>query len=411
MAPWGDREIGGLSSHLLSLEKVIALTGNQSVLSSHAGIPKRVQDMCWFLARILPGSQRSTWVRLVEMVHGVLALRHALQGDTAMVHAHTVTCLGPARWIARLLGVPVVLTVHSQYTLEDIALGVLRRGSHDEEALWALEARAYRDADRVFTVTGRLREFVIMEGHANPARVTVRLNFVDTEEFRPRDPRAARDVLTQAGVRLGAPEGDGHHMVLYPGRLSPRKGVDILIRAAQRVTQEDPGARFLITGDGPQLPELLTLRKSLGLDSVVSFAGNIPGELVKYLYNVADVVVIPSVTIEGAEEGTPMSALEAMASGVPLIASAVGGLTEILTDGVTGHLVPEGSPERLADCILAALNEDQTEITARAVQYVRASRSLESYAKDLKAFLDSTASWSTARGGQRGTATSSRMNR
>ena len=82
-----------------------------------------------------------------------------------------------------------------------------------------------------------------------------------------------------------------------------------------------------------------------------------------------------------------MSALEAMASGVPVVASAVGGLKEIITDGETGHLVPEGSEDRLADSILDTLDHDQSGVIERALAFVRQRRSLESYARELNAFL------------------------
>jgi len=388
MAPWGDQAIGGLSSHLASLEKVIAIIGQESIVSSHEAVPKRVQELCWFVSRIWPGSRLMASTTLIETLHGLLGLREALRGETELVHAHEVMCLPAARWIARFVGAPVVLTVHSQHTLEAIAAGSLRRGTRDARSAWRREKSAYRNADFVFTVTTPLRAFVLAEAGVDPAKVLVQLNFVDVEGFQPRDASEAREILNREGVPIDSSPGDGRRLVLYPGRLSPRKGVDYLIRAAQDVVGRDRRVHFLITGEGPQLAELMRLRSSLGLDESVTFLGNLPSGLVKYLYNVVDVVVLPSVTIEGVQEGTPMSALEAMASGVPLVCSAIGGLREIVADGETGHLVPEKSPERLAEAILRTLDEDQAAITSRARQYVREHRSLESYAKDLTTFLE-----------------------
>jgi glycosyltransferase involved in cell wall biosynthesis len=315
-----------------------------------------------------------------------MGLREAIRGDTRLVHAHDVACLPAAKWIARFIGAPVVLTVHSQYALGDVVAGYLRRGSRDERFAWSLELFAFRNADFVFTVTTRLRDFVLNQGKVDPARVTERLNFVDTTAFQPREPALAREVLQKAGVSLG-PAGPGRRLVLYPGRLSPRKGVDVLVRAARKVVDARRDVLILITGDGPQLDELMKLRTALGLEDHITFMGNLPSGLVKYVYNVADVVVLPSVTIEGVEEGTPMSALEAMASGVPLVCSAVGGLAEIVVDGETGYLVPEGSPEQLAERLLSTLEQDQAAVIGRALRYVREQRSLDSYAKELEQFL------------------------
>ncbi|HYM39208.1 MAG TPA: glycosyltransferase family 4 protein [Thermoplasmata archaeon] len=387
MAPWGDREIGGLSSHLLSLEKVIALAGHESSLASHEAIPRTLQESLWLVVKLWPGSRLQAMTAVVEILHGLLALREAIRGDTRLIHAHEPACLPAARWISRFVGAPVVLTVHSQYALGDIVAGYLRRGTRDAKFAWALEKYAFENADFVFTVTTRLRSFVLAEANVDPAKVMVRLNFVDTAEFAPRNAAEASKALRQGGVPLGTSTKGGHRIVLYSGRLSPRKGVDYLIRAARIVIDKDPNVRFLVTGDGPQFSDLKRLRAALGLDDYVTFLGKLDSALVKYVYNVADVVVLPSVTIEGVEEGTPMSALEAMASGVPVVCSAVGGLAEIVADGDTGYLVPEGSVERLADRILLTLEHDQTALIDRAMRYVRERRSLESYAKELTSFL------------------------
>ncbi len=392
MAPWGDADLGGLSSHLAALEKVITITGHESRLSSHESIPQRVPDIVWFLSRLWPGTRQWFCATIVEAFHGIQALRAAVRSDTKLVHAHEVGCLQAARWVSRFIGASVVLTVHSQHTLEALAAGHLARGTRDEQFAWHLERSAYAKADFVFTVTSRLRDYVLAAGDVDPSRVRVQLNFVDADVFQPRARSEAWNVLHRGGLSVDPPLVGGDRLILYPGRLSPRKGVDDLIRAAQIIIAQDPGTRFLITGDGPQRSDLESLRSSLGLERYVTFLGVLPSGLVPSLYNVVDAVVLPSVTIEGAEEGTPMSALEAMASGVPIIASAIGGLREIIADGKTGHLVPERSPERLAATIQQVLREDQTSITSSARAYVCQHRSLESYAGELETFLQAIVS-------------------
>ena len=387
LAPWSDWEMGGASSHMHALEKVISLTGNTSALLSHNDLPRRARDACWLVANLFPGRRLQVSTLLTEVLHALYGLREAAHSGTRVVNAHHVSCLLAARWIGRFVDAPVILTVHSYYTRGDLHAGFLRRGSRDERFALALEKYAYRHADFIFAVDTRIRDYVLAEAGPDPRKVSVRLNFVDTSEFMPRERAAAFDALAQGGVELDASLRGGAQLVLCPRRLSPKNGVEYFIRAAKIVASRKPRVRFLIAGEGIQLPELLQLRASLHLEDRVTFLGGVVPPLIRYLYNVVDAVVVPSITVEGIQEASSIAALEAMASGVPLICSAIGGLKELVADGETGYLVPEKSPERLADAVVRSLEEDQSAITARALEHVRQNHSLESYARDLEAFL------------------------
>ena len=128
------------------------------------------------------------------------------------------------------------------------------------------------------------------------------------------------------------------------GRLVPIKGHDVLLRAVAAVRSDLPGITLEIAGDGPLEQELRSTAARLGLDGVASFLGRVaPAAPV---FERAEVVVVPSFG-----EGFGMVALEAMERGRPVIASAVGGLPEIVEDGRTGLLVPVGDAEALARAI------------------------------------------------------------
>ncbi len=128
------------------------------------------------------------------------------------------------------------------------------------------------------------------------------------------------------------------------GRLIPIKGHDVLFRALAAVRGDVPGLTLEVAGDGPLDAELRATVSRLGLDDVVSFVGRVAP--VAPVYERAEVVVVPS-----HGEGFGMVALEAMERGRPVIASAVGGLPEIVDDGVTGLLVPPGDAEALGAAI------------------------------------------------------------
>lgn len=166
-------------------------------------------------------------------------------------------------------------------------------------------------------------------------------NGIDTDRFSPRPPSA------ELAESLGLP--NGALVVGTVARLHPRKGHHTLIRAAATIHGTHPDVRFLIVGDGPARADLEGLAQELGVAGVVVFAGesgNVP-ELLALMR----VSVLASLT-----ESLPNAILEAMACALPVVATNVGGVPELVTDGETGYLVPTENPDALADRILKILD-------------------------------------------------------
>ena len=209
-------------------------------------------------------------------------------------------------------------------------------------------------------------------------------NFVDTQEFRPTVPGVPADAgLEEAGgvwrrriateialfaqrstpARERAPApvsapvpkhvagGQPLFVLLCPRRLVPKNGVDVAVRALASIPShcELPVLPVLVcAGDGPGRADLGQLARELGVERNVVFLGDIAYSDMPGLYAASDAVVVPSVSSHGVVEATSISALEAMASGIPVVASAIGGLTELIQDGENGLLTPEGDSDALA---------------------------------------------------------------
>lgn len=138
----------------------------------------------------------------------------------------------------------------------------------------------------------------------------------------------------------------------YVGRLAYNKGPDILLRAAALLASDHPALRFVIVGDGATRPELEALMTELGLSGVVHFVGALPRDAVYAAIMGFDITVVPS-----REEGFGLTALEAMACGVPLVASRVDALEEVVVDGRTGLLFDAENEEDLASKLKIMLND------------------------------------------------------
>jgi len=153
---------------------------------------------------------------------------------------------------------------------------------------------------------------------------------VDTEEFAP----LSRDSTT-AGLS-----------VLSVGRLVDRKGYAVLLHAARRLRDAGIDVRAIVVGDGPERDRLRALAEELGIATAVEFAGAVGQDEIRRFYERADVFCTP-----GFAEGVPVVLMEAMAMGLPVVATRVMGVPELVEDGVSGKLVSPGRADLLAEAI------------------------------------------------------------
>jgi D-inositol-3-phosphate glycosyltransferase len=193
-----------------------------------------------------------------------------------------------------------------------------------------------RGADRIICGSESERETLIDEYGVSPTRLSVVPCGVDVDRFRPLDAVQSRLAL---GLDPDVP------VLLFIGRIEPLKGIDVLIRAA---SQLDGRFQLLVVGgdekDAPRTGELQALARELGIAGKVVFADAVPHDELPRYYNAASVCIVPSYY-----ESFGLVALEAMACGVPVIASRVGGLKETVQDGRTGYLIPWRCPEPFAE--------------------------------------------------------------
>ena len=149
--------------------------------------------------------------------------------------------------------------------------------------------------------------------------------------------------------------------LVYAGRLSAEKGIEVLLRALSFIVQTDPRVVLTIVGDGPVRKDLENLAAMLHIRDRVVFTGSREGPEVTRILSESDLAVLPSLWFENG----PMFALEALASGTPLIAARIGGLPELIRDGREGYLFERGQARDLADRILQALGDRQWLADAR----------------------------------------------
>jgi glycosyltransferase involved in cell wall biosynthesis len=196
-------------------------------------------------------------------------------------------------------------------------------------------------ADCVTANAEAVRRHVQAVERCRPDKIVVIPNGVDLRRFRgvQSAPTTPPVELPHSGPILGS-----------VARLSPKKGQATLLEAAALVSRRRPDATFVLVGEGPQRAELGAHADRLGLNGRLRFLG--PVENPVPLLSRMDIFVLPS-----HMEGMSNALLEAMAAGRPVVATDVGGNAEVVLDGVTGLLVPPRDPCRMADALLALLDD------------------------------------------------------
>jgi len=255
-----------------------------------------------------------------------------------LVHAHLTFSAIWSALLSRQTGIPSVATLHVAPTATRQHKNTFRHRLATDVRDSLLRKSLNRWSSGVITVSEALRQTYIAKGDLDPEKVRVVHNGIELDRFR-RDREATRARVHQ---EFGIP-GDVPVLVTV-SVLRPAKGIEVLLDAARQV----PNACFLILGDGVMRQQWSELAASYGIADRIRWAGFRTD--VDALLAGCDAMVHPSL-----DDAFPTVLLEAMAAGLPVIASDVGGIPEIVVPGVTGTLVPPGDAPALAAAIGALL--------------------------------------------------------
>jgi glycosyltransferase involved in cell wall biosynthesis len=216
-----------------------------------------------------------------------------VKGIYNVIHCHDWLTIEASIALKDLLGIPLVLTVHS--TEYDRSGGV-----NPNQWFIDIERKGMEKADKIIAVSEFTKRTIIEKYGINPDKITVIYNAV-----------------------YPISEGEKQKLVLFLGRLTIQKGAEFFLRAAKKVTEFEPGVRFVVAGAGDLLPQLIDQAVELGISNRVIFTDHLDDKEMKHLYGIASVYVMPSVS-----EPFGITALEAISAGTPTIASKTAGVCE-----------------------------------------------------------------------------------
>jgi glycosyltransferase involved in cell wall biosynthesis len=321
-------EVGGLESHIHFLCRALVQRGHEvdavtsrsrPDLARHEVIDGIRVWRTWMPARNTPG-----WT-----AHAFLSMPRfgTLAQSADVLHAQDIAAVLPCMVAQRVRDAPIVATYHTSHFLK-----------RADSPFWRPIFRRFLGAADYNMASSR-EIASVAEELAPGVTVEAVTNGVDTTFFSPAEPMLPK---TPAGrTRLVAPR-----------RLFEKNGIEYLIRAVPMILEEED-VEVVLIGDGPERTKLERLASELGVEERIDFLGSRPHADMPGLISSADLAVFPSLM-----EATSVAALESMACGLPVAASRVGGLPEIVDDQVGGLFDP-AAPDALARCVIDLLRSER----------------------------------------------------
>ncbi|MEK4146196.1 glycosyltransferase family 4 protein [Robertmurraya sp. FSL W8-0741] len=336
---------GGLSTHVTTLKAGLEARGHEVDIVSFSDAPSWKRK--WyargpsFVLNKFKKGKGIIWSRKArqKILEELIAERKGQGYD--IINAQDVF----ATFASIESGIPTVSTVHGYMAFEAVSAGSVIENSDEAKFLQEMEKKAFKSTRKVITVDQRIKDYVYNQAGVEGNAIR---NFIDIHDFKPAVERKS-ELRRQYGFK------EDEQIFFVPRRLTKKNGVIYPALALPKVLEQFPNAKLVYAGMGEAHEELKNLIAEKGLTENAQLLGAIPHSKVKDYFALSDVVLVPSIHSAGVEEATSISALEAMGSGVPLIACAVGGLKEIVEHEKDGLLVEERNVEQLSEAMIALL--------------------------------------------------------
>ncbi|WP_082233335.1 glycosyltransferase family 4 protein [Halobacillus massiliensis] len=333
---------GGLATHVSTLKKGLEANGHSADVLSFSNIPSWkkkfiAQGPGYVINKLNKG--KGQLVNDKKRMQLLAELIKEQQSHYDIINSQDVF----ATLAALETKLPVVATVHGYYTYEAISRGAIKPDSSEAEELKKIELEAYSRSIANITVDQRIKDYVKKVSERD---ATVIRNFIDPEPFlkTPNDVRKKLGLPAEAAI------------LFVPRRLTEKNGVIYPLLALREIIKRHPEVVLVYAGTGEQFKAIKKKTAEYNLENHVFMLGSVAHSQMVDLYHAAQITLIPSVHSHGVEEATSISALEAMGSGTPVIAGAVGGLKELIDHRLDGLLFRDRDEKELVHHILYLLD-------------------------------------------------------
>lgn len=356
--PRTGNDLGGVTTHVETLTRSLGYT-----VDFEYWFPKPTPAFTKLLFLVGSGFSNSK-ARIKHLNYRTSIVARWLEANCKefdLIHTHDVIA-GLA--VKRLsFHKPHIHTIHGPLSREvEMDTGLREYSRYVRQ----IESIVYKGADHLIAVDTGQKDIAIQDFGVDPAKISVIANAVDVDDV----------VSTARGnfdhpilAKLKHRRQLGKRVIVLPRRLVQKNGPLV---AVESLLFLPASWELWVLGDGPLRNEILTLSSKYHLDERVHLLGPQPRGVVLAAMDMADIVTIPSVPSHGVVEATSLAALEAMALGKVVVASRIGGLSEIISHGVTGVLFNAGEPNKLAESVLNIIDDPigMSTIAMNARRYV-----------------------------------------
>jgi glycosyltransferase involved in cell wall biosynthesis len=292
--------------------------------------------------------------------------------NSEIIHAHGHPYLSSliAVKLSKKYKKPFILTQHNTFI--------------DYNSIWnnveklndlAVGKQTIRDAKKIITVSKATKNYVLSLG-ADPEKVEVVYNGVDLDRFKIL-PGAEKDIRYKLGIPNDAIVAAIVRRIVY------KNGIDTLLESAKIAIKNNTKLVYLVIGKGPDFKEIKSKVSQLGIERNFILTGYVSDEDLPLYYNASDFSILPS----KSGEGLPLAGLESMACGLPLLATNVGGIGEIMIKGC-GQLIPPNDPMAMATAALDLANNEPAKCKKILSQYMKERYSWEKNVETLTSIYE-----------------------
>jgi glycosyltransferase involved in cell wall biosynthesis len=346
-----------MAQHTVLLARALAARGHDLTIITTRDPGGRTLEIVdgvsvHYLPATEPGSQRGGWWRASATAFTALHAEQPFdvvwsQGAGALSVARTLTRGRPPHLLAMIQGTSLQLVRSLANTATVASAPRLLRRIGGALANYAIvDPLVYRTAGAVVAASRATADAVCRHHGVWPSRVHVVPNAIDAQAFARRPDERAR-------VRAACGFTDDDVVLLSTSVLNPQKGVHVTIEALGRLAPRHPRLRLLVVGDGESRQSLEALAAARGVGSSIVFVGAQPHAAMTAYYSAGDILVFPTLRVEGFA----FVLLEAMAAGLPLVATDLGGNAEAIDEGKNGFLIPAGDVDALVDRLSRLLDD------------------------------------------------------
>jgi glycosyltransferase involved in cell wall biosynthesis len=374
---------GGMSTHMDLIEKGLKTNNFQVETLSISNVNILLRKVLFSapckILNIFQKDLGTFWVFLMnELFLYLLLLLRIISGEKYDV----INCQDAlaAKVAVRLKGISdfkVILTAHGYFVMQATSDGCLTKDSFVSKKYIEVEKKAYMNVDSIISVDNRIKDYILnLTGNIKKPKITVLKNFIDTSIFKIEN-------YDKNSLRRKWKLPEKKFIIFCPRRLVPKNGVIYPILALLQLKNYED-ILIVYAGSGQEKVKMEKLVKENSLQDKVIMLGNVDHKSIVELYNLSDVVIVPSINSEGVEEATSISAIEGMACSKVVIASNIGGLKELIKHEQNGILYGDKDINELVNAILLVYGDSdkRVHIEKNARKTVEDELSLENRIKD-----------------------------